>query len=205
MNALTENDEMHSVNHTRRKLLAGSGAVLAGSHLLPAGQSIAQEQDKYGIRGYEAPEIELNYWVDGDGKETTFSVKEARGKWVFLKYFQNWCPGCHSSGFPTLKAFCDAFYGHPKVEIAAVQTVFEGEWTNTQEAVRELQVRYEIPATMGHDPGDEENDYPALTMINYRTGGTPWLVLIDPEGTVVFNDFHVNRDKLIEFVGDEIA
>ncbi len=197
---------MNKQNRMRRQLLtAGGGVAIAGIGLSTATLSTAQEQDKYGIRGYEAPEIKLDYWIDGDGKESTFSVKESKGKWVFLKYFQNWCPGCHSSGFPTLKAFSDEFYGHPKVAIAAVQTVFEGEWTNTQEAVRELQVRYEIPATMGHDPGDTEKDYPSLTMINYRTGGTPWLVLIDPDGVVVFNDFHVDRGKLIEFVKEQVA
>lgn len=196
---------MNKVNQLRRKMLASGSLALAGTSLFASGISNAAEPDKYGIRGMEAPEIKLDYWVNGNGEDTTFSVKQSRGKWVFLKFFQNWCPGCHSSGFPTLVAFCDAFYGHPEVEIAGVQTVFEGEWTNTQEAVRELQLRYDIPATMGHDPGDEENDYPALTMINYRTGGTPWLVLIDPEGTVVFNDFHVNSSKLIEYVRGEIA
>ena len=196
---------MNTINRSRRNLVLGSAATLAGSGLVAAGESAQPVPDKYGIRGYQAPEIELDYWIDGSGKATEFSVTQSRGKWIFLKYFQNWCPGCHSSGFPTLKAFCDAFYGHPKVDIAAVQTVFEGRRSNTQDAVRELQLRYEIPATMGHDPGDEEADIPAITMINYRTGGTPWLVLVNPEGTVVFNDFHVDRDKLIRYVREEIA
>ena len=100
---------------------------------------------------------------------------------------------------------CDEFYGHEKVEIAGIQTVFEGFSTNTQDKVRELQLRYEIPAVMGHDPGDEESHYPSITMINYRTGGTPWLVLISPEGNVVFNNFHVNREKLIEFLHEQVA
>jgi len=198
---------MNDINVHRRKLLMAGSSAIASFGLSHVSSVVAQEQeqDKYGIRGYEAPEIELDYWIDGDGKETSFSVKKAKGKWVFLKYFQNWCPGCHSSGFPTLQAVCNEFYGHPKVEIAAVQTVFEGEWTNTEEKVRELQLRYEIPATMGHDPGDQESDFPSLTMINYRTGGTPWLVLIDPEGTVVFNDFHVDREKLVAFIKEQLA
>lgn len=201
---------MQKINRLRRNLVLGGSAALvsstlASSAIWAADGSEEPLRDKYGIRGYEAPEIKLDYWVSGSGEATEFSVKESRGKWVFLKYFQNWCPGCHSSGFPTLKAFCDEFYGHPKVDIAAVQTVFEGRRTNTQDAVRELQLRYDIPATMGHDPGDEESDIPAITMINYRTGGTPWLVLIDPAGTVVFNDFHVDRNKLIEYVRGEIA
>jgi glutathione peroxidase-family protein len=29
--------------------------------------------------------------------------------------------------------------------------------------------------------------------------------LIDPEGNVAYNDFHVNRQKLIEFLKEQIA
>lgn len=205
--------------YSRRNILKGGAASLAGSAALAAGGSLGslayaqgenesaavEELAKYGIEGYMAPEIELDYWIDGDGKPSEFSIKAAQGKWVFLKFFQNWCPGCHSSGFPTLQAMCDEFYGHEKVEIAAIQTVFEGYSTNTQEKVRELQQRYDIPAVMGHDPGDEESHIPSITMINYRTGGTPWLVLISPEGSVVFNNFHVNKTKLIKFMKEQVG
>jgi len=183
------------------QLMAAGGLSVATGL---AGKS-AIAQTRRGIEGYEAPELALDYWIDGDGKPSQFSVLDSKGKWVFLKCFQNWCPGCHSSGFPTLKAFSDEFYGHPKVAIAGIQTVFEGFKTNTQDAVRELQLRYDLPITMGHDPGDGETHKVSTTMRNYRTGGTPWLILIDPEGVVVFNGFHVDTSKLIDFVGAQIA
>lgn len=183
----------------------GGTAMSTLAPVLHAQQQQEQPAAKYGIEGYIAPEISLDYWIDADGKDTTFSIEKARGKWVFLKFFQNWCPGCHSSGFPTLKAVCDEFYGHPEVEIAGVQTVFEGFSTNTQEKVRELQLRYEIPAVMGHDPGNPGDHVPSKTMIEYRTGGTPWLVLISPDGGVVFNHFHVDRNKLIEYLKEQLA
>ncbi|AMS41435.1 hypothetical protein N7E70_011930 [Aminobacter sp. NyZ550] len=34
-------------------------------------------------------------------------------------------------------------------------------------------------------------------MQDYRTGGTPWFIIIDPAGKVVFNDFHLDADLLI--------
>ncbi len=197
--------------YNRRSILKTGAALAAGSSMgklafaAEENETASEELPKYGIEGYVAPEISLDYWIDGDGKPAEFSIEKSKGKWVFLKMFQNWCPGCHSSGFPTLKAMCDEFYGHEKVEIAAIQTVFEGYSTNTQDKVRELQLRYDIPAVMGHDPGDEESHIPSLTMINYRTGGTPWLVLISPEGNVVFNNFHVNRTKLIEYLKEQLA
>ena len=194
----------------RRTLIQGAGALATAAALpvLAASDSATQtepEPDKYGIRTYYAPEIELDYWIDANGKSTSFSVLEQKGKWVFLKFFQNWCPGCHSSGFPTLQKFAAKFSEHPDVAIAAVQTVFEGFGTNTQDAVRELQLRYDLPITMGHDVGTEETRNHPLTMINYRTGGTPWLVLIAPDGSVVFNDFHVNPDGLIQYVSEQVS
>ncbi len=185
---------------TRRHLMAGAAAVAAGS-VMPG--ILRAQQDNLPVRGIEgraAPELELDYWIDADGKPSSFSVKESRGKWVFLKCFQNWCPGCHSSGFPTLKAFADEFHEHPKVAIAGIQTVFEGHGSNTVDDVRKLQLRYDLPIVMGHDPGNPDTHDLPDTMKNYRTGGTPWLILINPEGRVFYNDFHVNRESLIEFV-----
>ena len=181
--------------------LLSAGAVATAAGIAPS----AWGQTTRGIEGRQAPELALDYWIDGDGKPSSFSVRESKGKWVFLKCFQNWCPGCHSSGFPTLKAFSDEFYGNPKVAIAGIQTVFEGHSVNTQEDVRKLQLRYDLPVVMGHDPGDSETHSMPSTMKNYRTGGTPWLVLINPDGIVVYNGFHVNPDKLIEYIHSQIA
>lgn len=188
-------------NPGRRQLITKSAAVGAAIGL---GSNPLLAQTTRGIEGREAPEIELDYWIDADGNPGHFSVLESRGKWVFLKCFQDWCPGCHSSGFPTLQEFSKRFQDHPKVAIAAIQTVFEGFTSNTQEDVRKLQLRYDLPIVMGHDPGDPETHKRPVTMQGYITGGTPWLILINPEGTVVYNNFHVDSGKLIEYVAEQV-
>jgi len=201
-NAAHEPSELETLDRRRfLQLMALSGVGSAAALL----SKPAMSQASRGIEGQMAPELTMDYWIDGDGKPSSFSVLASKGKWVFLKCFQNWCPGCHSSGFPTLKAFSDEFYGHPEVAIAGIQTVFEGFKTNTQDAVRELQLRYELPVTMGHDPGNRETHDVSSTMRNYRTGGTPWLILINPEGVVVYNGFHVDSQKLIDYVAAQIA
>ena len=192
------------ISQRRRRFLKTASTGAAALALGSASSSVLG-QSTPGIEGRMAPELSIDYWIDGDGKPSSFSIKESKGKWVFLKCFQNWCPGCHSSGFPTLKAFSDRFYGHPEVAIAAIQTVFEGYRSNTKDDVRELQLRYDLPVTMGHDPGDEKTHDRPSTMVNYRTGGTPWLILIDPEGQVAYNGFQVHSDKLIEFIESQVA
>ena len=188
------------MNQNRRDFLIKSAAAAAA-----LGVPFNAQSQSRGIVGRLAPEIYLDYWIDKDGEPTSFSVTDATGKWVLLKCFQDWCPGCHSSGFPTLKAFSEEFWDHPDVAIAGIQTVFEGHSINTLDDVRKNQLKYDLPIIMGHDPGDPNTHARPQTMEKYRTGGTPWIILIDPEGTVLFNDFHVDRNKLIDFVKQQVS
>ena len=187
----------------RRDFMLLSAGATAATLGFQAPEAEAAASD-YGIVGQLAPDLKLDYWIDKDGKDTTFSVFANKGKWVFLKCFQSWCPGCHSSGFPTLKAFADEFWDHPKVAIAGIQTVFEGFGSNSQSQVRTLQKRYDLPITMGHDAGDPDGVRHPQTMRKYRTGGTPWLILINPKGRVVYNGFHADKDKLIAYVKEQL-
>jgi len=53
---------------------------------------------------------------------------------------------------------------------------------------------------MAHAAGNSQtHDIPDI-MRKYRSGGTPWAVIIDPKGRVVYNQFHIEvslADKLI--------
>lgn len=45
----------------------------------------------YGILGRQAPELNLNNWIDGDGKKIgPVRLSDYRGKVVYLYFFQNW-------------------------------------------------------------------------------------------------------------------
>ena len=158
-----------------------------------------------GIVGQKAPAIAARSWIGPDGQSTTFEMAETEGKWVLLKCFQSWCPGCHRHGLPALKQVADRFADSEQVKLLAVQTVFEGFFANTEEKVRETQLRYQLPIKMGHDPGDPNGDHRPVTMRRYRTGGTPWMIVIDPSGTVVYNEFSLNADRFIEFLNQQLA
>ena len=157
----------------------------------------------YGISGQSAPELNIDYWIDRNGRQSSFELAAQQGKWVFLKCFQSWCPGCHSHGFPALKQISDALAENHKVAFAGIQTVFEGHYTNTVDRVREIQLRYDLKMPMGHDPGLEGRQ--PQTMVNYRTGGTPWMILISPDRQVVYNDFGIDVEKAIAFLVSQTA
>jgi hypothetical protein len=73
-------------------VLVGAGmtmaplSMLAGLGLQPAAASA-----KYGILGREAPELDLNTWIDGDGNTTApIRLGDYRGSVVYLYFFQDW-------------------------------------------------------------------------------------------------------------------
>jgi len=176
--------------------LMGFGALSA---INPS--ALNASSSRYGIVGQAAPELEIDYWIDKEGNPTRFKLADHKNKWVFLKCFQSWCPGCHSHGLPALKKLSEALKENPNVVFAGIQTVFEGFSTNTQDKVRATQLQYDLQIAMGHDPGD--HGIAPSTMINYHTGGTPWMILINPQHQVVYNEFNINADKAIQFLNSQ--
>lgn len=85
---------------------------------------------------------------------------------------------------------------------AAIQTTFEGHEKNTFARLRENQLQHGLAIPFGHDDRIDDSYYPTL-MQDYRTGGTPWFILIDPMGKVVFNNFRINEDHWIAKVKSE--
>ncbi len=178
-------------------------AAIAGIGTLGAIDQVSAASKEQGMSGTLAPELKVSHWIDGAGDVTKpFSVAANRGKWVYLKCFQEWCPACHSVGFPNLQKLKAAFPDDSKVAAAVIQTTFEGHSTNTVSALRKNQLRYDLDLPFGHDPGnndlprDNPGHYPN-TMVSYQTRGTPWVTVIDPNGIVVFSDFHIDIDRLI--------
>ena len=82
----------------------------------------------------------------------------------------------------------------------AVQTVFEGYSVNTREKLRANQVKYSLEIPMAHDAGKPQSDPIPKSMKNYRSGGTPWTVIIDPAGQVVYNHYHIEVDKAVALI-----
>ena len=157
---------------------------------------------KYGIEGHIAPELSLDIeWIDAMGNEMkSLQLGDHKGKFKVLYGFQSWCPGCHSRGLPALQKMIDALEDYDQVVFFAIQTVFEGFEANTMEKLLETQNKYELKIPFGHDIGNDSTGNRSSTMYHYRTGGTPWFIFIDQNDTVVFNDFHLNVDKAIEYL-----
>ena len=53
---------------SRRQLLAVGAATIPALTTLTPGVTSAQSQPRFGIDGQDAPELDIGYWIDGDGK-----------------------------------------------------------------------------------------------------------------------------------------
>ena len=82
----------------------------------------------------------------------------------------------------------------------AIQTVFEGYSINTKDKLRKNQLKYDLKIPMAHAAGNPQTHTIPDIMGKYRSGGTPWTVIIDPAGTVVYNQFHIDANLAAELI-----
>lgn len=166
--------------------------------------SSAQEA-QFGILDQQAPDWQIDKWIDGKGKSTAIKKQDYDGKVIVMLCYQQWCPGCHKFGFPTLKYLVDRYKNNSDVAFVAIQTVFEGKHVNTAKKLRKAQKEYDLEIPFGHDDGSQVGlDYSNI-MKNYHTRGTPWIIIIDTRGKVVYNDFHVEPKQAIRAIKTSLA
>lgn len=153
------------------------------------------------IAGHPAPELTVPYWIDHGGKERrTLTLKELGARHRLLFFYQHWCAGCHSHGFPTLQKLVQNPLTR-NLGIAVVQTAFEGAYVNTRDKLPLDQQRYGLRIPFGHESRSSLDVLPA-TMENYCTGGTPWFVAIDPDGVVLQDGFTIDVDRFVRAVAE---
>lgn len=150
-----------------------------------------------GIRGQQAPKWEVRQWINLPEDKQSIDINDYAGKVIYLFCFQSWCPGCHSSGFPALQTLSERYSDDDAVAFVAIQTVFEGFSSNTPKRAWENAKKYKLDFPVGHSGSRDEY---SRIMRTYRTGGTPWTIIIDRDGVVRYNDFHVKPKAAISLI-----
>ena len=53
---------------------------------------------------------------------------------------------------------------------------------------------------MAHAPGNQQAHEVPHIMRDYRSGGTPWAVIINQSGTVIYNHFHIEAEQAVVLI-----
>lgn len=152
---------------------------------------------------YKANEFGVRNWINSQGEKIDeIKLEDLKGKIKIVFCFQDWCPGCHATGFPSLKTIVDGLKDNKDVVILAIQTVFEGFEANTYDKIRENQLAYNLEIPFGHDAG-ADNKSQSILMNRFKVGGTPWFILIDKEDNILFEDFRINPKTLVSYINTD--
>ena len=103
-------------------------------------------------------------------------------------------------GFPTLQKLTQTYKNENRLKFFAVQTVFEGYDYNSQDKLRKNQLEWNLKIPMAHAPGNPKTHQIPKIMQQYRSGGTPWKVIIDRKGKVVYNHFHIELPQAVALI-----
>tara|TARA_Y100000589_G_scaffold307410_1_gene323063 strand:- start:3092 stop:3685 length:594 start_codon:yes stop_codon:yes gene_type:complete len=154
-----------------------------------------------GIVGKIAPMLRVEHWVDNQGNPITKKpdMKDYAGKLLYIYCWQFWCPGCHSQGFPTLQRLINEFGDSEHIKFLAIQTTFEGGHINTLDKVEKIAEKYNLDIPMGHTQAQLGQKIP-LFMQDYRTGGTPWGILIGPDRRVLLNGYELEHQVIVKLM-----
>lgn len=171
--------------------LATYGLAICILLQVTAGTAAAQQQVR-GIIGRKAPSWQVTEWIQLPQGTKSLDVADFSNKIIYLFCFQSWCPGCHSHGFPTLKRMIDIYQDNNEVVFVAIQTTFEGFYTNNFSKLREVSGQFGLSIPFGQSGKDGKR---SPLMRAYHTGGTPWTIIIDKRGILRFNGFHITPEQ----------
>ena len=156
------------------------------------------QKTKGGILNQKAPAITADKWVSLPPGSKAPTPESLKGKVVYLYCFQSWCPGCHSSGFPTLQKVSTHFKDDKEVECITIQTVFEGFSTNTSQKALDMAKKYNLTGIpVGHSGSPQKR---SAIMSGFKTRGTPWTIIIGKDGIVKYNSFHIKPEAAIKLI-----
>lgn len=160
--------------------------------------SAQSQHQRGGILNQTAPAITVDEWVSLPPGSTAPTPESLKGKIIYLYCFQSWCPGCHSSGFPTLQKVSNHFKDDDEVQCITIQTVFEGFHTNTPQKALKMAKDYKLTdIPVGHSGSKGKR---SSIMYGFKTRGTPWTIIIDKNGVVKYNSFHIKADAAIMMI-----
>jgi murein DD-endopeptidase MepM/ murein hydrolase activator NlpD len=170
----------------------------ADTHAAPIYQTTAiHPLSQLPVVGQTAPELTVDEWLHLTGDAPTLAG--LRGKVVCLVFYQTSCPGSASHGFPTLADLAGRYAKHPDVQVIGMHVTTRDFRRGTPQLARKAAAG--LPCPVGY-AGDIKRP-PEVAGFGVRA--TPWVVLIDRQGTIQFSNAVIRTAALRERIGELVA
>jgi len=132
-------------------------------------------------------------WFDKDEKKMPhIRLKDLKGKLTFINVFLKTCPGCPKS-HKIFKKLIDKYKDRKDIQFLGVQSVSYGHKQNTERHLHEIRKKYGYKFPMAQDNQ-------AVFIMQYGAGGTPWNIVLGPEGTIEHNYFFISESDADKYV-----
>jgi len=172
-------------------------------------RGIEAKWNLFNLIGRPAPELKIAQWIDGK----PVSMKDLRGKVVFLDFWAPWCGPCRAM-FPHMKKLYAEFHdkGLEIIGVTRYQGFFNQLGQNLKnlapeaelEWIRKFKAHHEMPIVYAVASMDEGRKNEAT----YGVYGIPHMVLIDKKGIVrlyTIGSGKSSEDKLQKGVEELLA
>lgn len=155
----------------------------------------AHAQMQEGIEGQQAPLLKVSDWYQAPEGKDVVEITDYPGKIIVMLFFQHWCRASQERELPVLKHLVDHYKDQKDIVFLAVQTTFEGYYDNTIDKLPITAEKFGLEIPIGHSM-----KVAGFSGVNgsYKTGGTPWWVIIDRTGRVEYNGFLLNEEEAIK-------
>lgn len=172
-----------------------------GATVLPAARfTMTLDPDSGGLpnmAGEPAPGWIIDDWIRAPAAGT--DVTQLRGKTVVMLCVQN---NCQASQLLALPMFADAarrFADNDDVVLILHQTAFTDFRFNTSLRLRQL--LNQLPPSIAVAHSGNQKSRPVI-LDDYGIRGTPWTLIIGPDGVVEFSGCLVDSNELIRMIGE---
>ncbi len=132
-------------------------------------------------------------WFDKNKKKLPhIRLKDLKGKLTFINVFLKTCPGCPKS-HKIFKKLTEKYKSRKDIQFLGVQSVSYGHKQNSEKELHTIREKY------GYDfPMAQDNQ--AVIIMQYGAGGTPWNIVLGPEGQIEHNYFFISEKDADKYV-----
>jgi len=148
------------------------------------------------IIGKKAPSFGVDNWVQTN-KENLY-IEDYKNKVLFILTFQDSCPYCHKKALPQLEDLQRMYADDKNIEFLVIETAFEDDAEYDVASAQSIIKDYHLKMPVGISKRDKYGR--PIFMDTYKTGGTPWVTIVDKKGIIRYSNFQITLMNVVNML-----